>query len=205
MKGRERGGVYEGALKIALEKLRGVDIRARCSILGLPGPGQDGTIAIRVFGRDMELALPEYRAVDAATGEIIDAATRILVLHYLCAEFSPAPTGEILSFRSFPSGMFYWGPFRERSAALLERAFHNDIELLKNRLARFDWEPYPVGDFGASVHALGTLRLYLVYRLGDREFPPSAEILFDSSIRRVYSAEDAAVLAQKLSLGLVKE
>ncbi|MBP7585270.1 MAG: DUF3786 domain-containing protein, partial [Spirochaetes bacterium] len=89
-------------------------------------------------------------------------------------------------------------------AALLEKRFGNDLNQIRSALARFDWEPYPAGDLGASIHAIGAVRVYLIYRAGDDEFPPSAEILFDSVIQRVYNAEDAAVLAQQVCLDLVK-
>jgi hypothetical protein len=200
-----RHQAYESAVQGALEKLRGVDMRQRCRSLGFPEPRPDGTILLRAFGRDLELQPPDFDMVDSASREKLHVFNRILVLRYLGAEGPLIPTGEPVSFRSLPSGMFYWNPFRERSAALLERRFGNDLELLRARLARFDWEPWPAGDLGASIHAIGALRIFLLYRAGDEEFPPSAEILFDSMIRRVYNAEDAAVLAQRICLDLLRQ
>ena len=204
MNGSNRRQAYDSAVKNALEKLRGIDMRARCRELGFPEPLPDETIALRAFGRDLELVSPDYDAVIAGTREKIHVFNRILILRYLCADAPPVPTGELVSFRSLPSGMFYWNPFRERSAALLEKRFGNDLNQIRSALARFDWEPYPAGDLGASIHAIGAVRVYLIYRAGDDEFPPSAEILFDSVIQRVYNAEDAAVLAQQVCLDLVK-
>jgi hypothetical protein len=43
----------------------------------------------------------------------------------------------------------------------------------------------------------------LVYRAGDDEFPASADLLFDACIRRVFCAEDAAVLGSRVCLGLL--
>lgn len=195
---------YETAVRGALERLQGVDMTLRCRELGFREPGPDGVILLRAFGRDLELLPPDYELVDAGTRKTLHVFNRILVLRYLGARGPLAPSGVPLSFRSLPSGMFYWNPFRERSAALLEKTFGNDLADIRKRLARFDWESYPAGDLGASIHAVGALRIYLIYRAGDDEFPPSAEILFDSVIKRIYNAEDAAVLAQQMCLELVK-
>ena len=203
MNGKNRLNAYEAAAQSALERLRGVDIARRCADLGISGPRPDGTIALRAFGRDLVLTPPEYDLVDQTTREKSHVFERILVLRYLGHDGPLKATGKILSFRDLPSGMFYWGPFRERSAAVLERHFGNDLELLRERLGRFDWEPYPAGDLGAVIHAVGVIRFIIVYRRGDEEFPPSADILFDSVIRHVFSAEDAAVLAQRMCTGLV--
>jgi len=194
---------YESAVQGALERLRGVDMRERCLSLGFPEPRPGGVIAFRAFGRDLELLPPDYALVEAASRTSLHVFNRILVLRYLGAPGPLVPTGEPVSFRSLPSGMFYWNPFRERSAAILEKTFGSDLALLRERMAQFDWEPYPAGDLGASIHAVGALRIFLIYRTGDEEFPPAAEILFDSMIRRVYNAEDAAVLAQRMCLDLV--
>ncbi len=196
---------YEAAAHSALERLRGVDLARRCADLGLPGPRPDGSIILRAFGRDLELAPPDFDMVDVTTRETRHVFERILVLRYLGHEGPLKPSGELISFRDLPSGMFYWGPFRERSAAMLEKRIGNDTDLLRTRLDRFDWESYHAGDLGAVIHAVGAIRLYLIYRRGDEEFPPSAEILFDSVLRRVYSGEDAAVLAQRICAGLVSD
>jgi hypothetical protein len=60
-----------------------------------------------------------------------------------------------------------------------------------------------LGDFGARIHAIGKVYVTLVYHLGDEEFPASADLLFDASIKRVYPTEDAAVLASRISMSLV--
>jgi hypothetical protein len=60
-----------------------------------------------------------------------------------------------------------------------------------------------LGDLPARIHALGNLHLTLVYHLGDDELPPAADVLFDGCIRRVFGAEDAAVMASRICLGLL--
>jgi hypothetical protein len=109
----------------------------------------------------------------------------------------------LISFRELPGGQFFWEPFLSRSVRPLLKRIGNNLELLKRNLHSFDWEPASLGDFAARVHALGKVYLTLVYRVGDEEFPPSAELLFDACTKRVYNAEDATVLAGRICLDLL--
>jgi hypothetical protein len=50
------------------------------------------------------------------------------------------------------------------------------------------------GMLRAVAQGLGPLRLQLVYRAGDEEFGPTADLLFEGGFRTVLGAEDAAAL-----------
>jgi len=199
-----RRRAYEAAAQRAIAHLASIDLRDRCAHLGLPAPSSDGSIAIRLLGREYALTSGDFRLVDAS-GVDAHPFDRVLALHYLCAEGRPQESGEYASFRELPSGTFYWGPFRARSSAIIETVAGNDPELLRLGLAGFEVTPFPAGDVGAAVHAIGVVRIALVYRAGDDEFPPSAEVLFDSVVRRVFGTEDAAVLAERFAVRLVGE
>jgi hypothetical protein len=185
---------YEEAIRIAVEKLREVDIANRCRALSLPEP-QGGSMHLRAFGVDMVLLLSDFRLFKAATGEPVKPGDRILMLHYLLCDLPLEEVGELISFRGLAGGQFYWEPFCSRTVRPLVKKIGNNLERLSANLDRFDWKPVTLGDLGARIHAIGKLFCTLVYRLGDEEFPASADFLFDSSFKRVYNAEDTAVLA----------
>jgi hypothetical protein len=193
---------YEAAVRAAVEKLREVDLGARCSRLGLPEPQHD-FLRLRVFGIDMVLRLSDFQLFPAESEKPSKVSDRILVLHYLLCDLPIQETGELISFRQMDSGQFYWPAFLSRSVGPLVERMGNDLELLKKNLGRFDWQPVSLGDLGACIHAIGKVYVTLIYRIGDEEFPASADLLFDSSIKRVYPTEDAAVLASRICLGLM--
>lgn len=192
----------QDAIQIAIEKLRGVDLAQRCALLDLPRP-TDGSFPLRVFGRDYRFDTAALQLVRTDNGEPAKEYDLILVLHYLLYEAPLQPTGQLITFRDFPGGQFYWQPFLSRTADPVVKRIGNDLDLLRKNLDRFDWEPYGAGDCGAKVHALGKFHLYLIYHCGDEEFPPAADVLFDSSVKRVYCAEDAAALASRICLSLL--
>lgn len=190
------------AIKIAIDKLKSVNLEERCNVLGLPQP-VDTQIPIRAFGTNMLLKMDDFSLSITETGKAAKPGDLILILHYLEYEFPIQPKNELISFRDFPGGQFYMAPFQSRSVNPLVSRFKNDLESLKGNLDRFDWEPVDIGDLGAKINAFGCLSVTLVYRLGDEEFPPSAELFFDASVKKVFNAEDAAVMASRICIGLL--
>jgi hypothetical protein len=193
---------YESAVRAAVEKLGKIELTERCTRLGLPEPG-DGIIKLRAFGTDMVLRLSDYQLILGDSGQPAKISDRILVLHYLLCDLPITRTDELISFRHMDSGQFYLPAFLSLSVRPLAERIGNDLALLKKNLDRFDWEPVSLGDLGARIHAVGKVFVTLVYRLGDDEFPASADILFDAGIKRVFPTEDAAVLAGRICLGLI--
>ena len=192
---------HKEAVKLAIEKLADVDFNKRCSRLGLPIP-LNNTLSLKFLGADMILRMPDFQLF-REQNEPAKPGDRILLLHYLLNDLKIYETSELISFRQLPGGIFYYEPFLARSIRPMVNRFGNDIDLLKKNLNRYNWQPIDVGDFGARIHVFGKLYVTLLYRLGDEEFPPDAELLFDASIKHVLSTEDAAVLAGRVCLGLL--
>ncbi len=194
----------ESAAMSAAERLSCIDVPERCRLLDLPPPDAVGQVHLKVLGRELVLAPPEYHAVMADSGTPAGPVDRLLALHYLLCDVPVRPAGKLISFRDLPGGQFYWEPFRSRTVDPLVRRIGNNIGLLRERLSGLEWSPEPLGDFGASIHGVGKLNLVLVYRTGDEEFPSSADILFDECIRHVYCTEDAAALAGRVCTEIIR-
>ena len=124
-------------------------------------------------------------------------------MHYLACDLLIELGGDLLSFRDLSGGEFYFGPFQSRTVKPLAESFGNDLDRMKRRLRRFDHVFTEHGDLGARVHGLGHLWITLIYRMGDEEFPAAADVLFDPCIKRVFGAEDAAVMASRICIGLL--
>jgi hypothetical protein len=195
------------AIRLAIGRLAELDDwTARCSRLRLPDPAATGgVIRITVLGAALELRAPEFLAWEASTGQPAKPSRHLLALHYLLGEAVLPPDHAWITFREFPGGQFYWEPFRSRSITPLIGRMGNDLELLRKRLARFSATatPLPDGGLQAVIQALGAFETLLVYRPGDTEFPPAADLLFDSRARHFLCAEDASVIASGICLGLL--
>lgn len=192
----------DSAVRIAVEKLAEVDLNERTQMLDLPNP-DNGRLRLRVFNKDIILDTQDFGLVSADDRQPAKTAELILLLHYLLCDFPVKATGELIPFRDFPGGQFYLDPFLSRTVKPLLNRFGSDISSLRKNLDRFVWQPVEIGDLGARINAFGNLDITLIYRSGDDEFPASADVLFDSCVKRVYRAEDAAVMASRICIGLL--
>jgi hypothetical protein len=193
------------AIRRAAVQLAGVNLAERCRLLGLPLPDENGTLRFELFHRPVTIAPPDFEGVMADTGKSLHPADRLLVLHYLLCDRPVHPTGKWITYRRLPGGQFYYEPVRSRTVVPLVRAIGNDLDLLRKRLARMATRPLEAGDVGVAIRVLGPVEIGLAYHAGDEEFPPTAEILFDESLRRIYNTEDAAALASRICLALANE
>ncbi|HPJ37890.1 MAG TPA: DUF3786 domain-containing protein [Spirochaetota bacterium] len=190
---REKG--YDTALRAARNELQGADIRARCRELGVIYTGNEPVLHFNAFGEELSIDTGSCVIVAKGTMAPADVRVQILVLRYFLCGIPMKPSGRLISFRDIPGGSFYWEPFRGRTIVPLVKRFGNDLQELRRRLMKFTWRDIGTGDLGASIHLIGVVEMFLIYRAGDEEFPPDADILFDESVKRVYSAEDIAVMA----------
>ncbi len=190
------------ALALASSALAGVDLTERSRLLGLPMP-QEGRMALRMFGRNVILNINDLTLTEDGSGAPVKIGDHILLLHYLAKDVPVSHMNDLVTFRDFPGGQFYYQPFRSRSVDILLKKFRNNVLQLRENLARFDSELLDSGDLTACIQAFGPLSVTLLYRLGDDEFPPSCDILFDACALRALCAEDASVVASRICIGLL--
>ena len=190
------------AVALAREQLRGVDIAHAAQLGGLV-MSPDGGVEIRFLGRSLVLDAGSL-AIRALDGAPVHVAEELLTLRYLAVEREVKPTGETITFRDLPGGNFYLQPILNRTSCVVLGVFGNDITALREALSGFPHTALALGDLSAIVPAIGRLDLTLVYRLGDDEFPASLDILFDRVLASVYRIDEAAALAQRLCMGLVR-
>jgi hypothetical protein len=190
------------AIRLAVAKLANADLSARAENLGFTF-SDAGTVLIRAFGSECAVNLKNFDIVNQKPGQPVKPDLKIIILHYLMFEEKFSETEKLISFRELPGGRFYLEPYKSRSVNILISRIKNDAVLLKKNLSRFEWrETYP-GDVGAVIHAIGKIHVTLAYYRGDEEMPPSADLLYDSSIGKVFNTEDVTVIASLLCRGLL--
>ena len=195
---------HQIALVSAVQRLANIDLTRQCIQSGLSAP-INNKLLLRAFGADIELSIPEFDGIYLQSGQPLTAVDRILILHYLLAQQPLHGDNQELSFREFPGGTFYWDAFVNRTTRPLVTAIKNNLTLLRSRLNRYDCTLVCHGDLGMRIKGIGMAAVTLIYWQGDDELQPSAEILFNQTIKTVYCTEDAAVLASRICLGLLRD
>jgi len=189
-------------LKIAKERFRQLDFFSVCGNRGLIKSKEDA-YKVRIFGKEAVLDKTNFELIYPDTGHAVRPDDHSLLLHYLCSPSDYKPADELVTFREFKGGQFYWGPFQQKTTIPLVKRINNNIDKLQTNLKIFDWQSLEYGDFSAKIHIFGHVYIVLVYYLGDDEFPPNASLLFDKASLAVFDANDASVIGSRICLHLL--
>jgi hypothetical protein len=157
------------------------------------------------FGRRVEVHLPE-----GPGGEVefnppdLPLAEKILILHYFTTMGSPPARDEMVSFKQLPGASFYEPTYRKRGPERIARRFGQDPALFRQACRALGWAEAELGDESCSLSILPRLQATVVLHRGDEEFPPEANLLFNSAIVSFLPLEDVAVLAGLIASRLIK-
>jgi hypothetical protein len=161
----------------------------------------DGSVGLcfPFLNQEVRVSWPELKVLSGSRGDEMPIQQQILLLHYLhgaWASQGPGPTGEWISFQEIPDGKFYLDAFHRRAKNPMVQSFGEKPELLVE-LARhlYRAQSSNEGDNSVLVQALPLLAVILILWRGDEDFPPEGNILFDSNIIEILSAEDVAWLS----------
>jgi len=205
----ERFSNRDRAVATVLENLRtlysSVDLSAQFLLHDIACIHAHGSYMFSAFGRDVTLADDDFRLFDAHAQREADGIESALVLRLLVSDAAPSSSEEPVSFREFPGGAFYLGPFISRTGSMLAGRFGGNIGMLDHSVRRFRHRRREWGDYSVSIAFLGGHEVTIVYRAPDDEFAPEATILFDPSLKRIYTADEASALAARICALLVRE
>ena len=190
------------AIHRARTHLKEVDLLHAADLGGL-SVGDENCVQIQVLGHPyaVQTGSLDVTSVDGAKVHPVD---ELLILRYLAVKNKVEPLGEQIAFRNLPGGSAYLAPAAARTTDLLVKVFGNDLDRLRKALSRYPTERVETGDLGGVIHAIGRLDVTLVYRVGDEEFPPSADLVYDRIIASVYHTDEVAALATRLCTGLLR-
>jgi hypothetical protein len=199
------------ARAIAGEELSGRDVDSIPRFSGaLMNTDVNGakTFSIRFLNRDIIMSWPELEfSFSGSDNEEVPVQHQAFLLHYIngtCNSGKEKNTGRWISFQDLPDGRFYMDPFIKRAKEPLLKAFETKPEKMPELASGiYDASPMEFGDFSTAIRALPRVPVVLVLWKGDDEFPAESNILFDSDISEILSAEDIAWLAGMVVYPLV--
>jgi len=111
-------------------------------------------------------------------------------------------TSKLISFRQLPGGHAYYGAFVRRAVQPIERVFGSRPETLVEATKLLGGCQMSLGDYSVKIYSLPLVPAYVVLWSKSPEFPASANMLFDSSIRYYLTTEQVAMLGEFTSLRL---
>lgn len=109
---------------------------------------------------------------------------------------------QLTSFAQLPGGRAYNNAFNRRAVQPIERVFGSAPQTLYRAAELLDAIKLDCGDCSVKIYALPLVPIHIVLWSAPSEFPPSANILFDSSVSHYLSTEQTAMLAELTSARL---
>jgi len=124
----------------------------------------------------------------------------ILILHYIIKKIQGMPkvSEKWISFQELPGGKGYYGAFRKRAIGPITRKYGDNPSGIFDCLNRLPASKSEHGDAGIVVQAFDGVPVLITVFGKDEEFSSDANIHFDESVSKVFSTEDAAVLADTI-------
>ncbi len=198
---------YGLAFKLAGEKLSNLDnLEEQCrksdSICQIADTSQ--TIILDYLNRAYQIALPEINITLKDSSEKVELRDKILILHYLTRAKGSPLSHKMIAYQELQEGATYYPTFIKRAVKPLIDYFGPAPDRLPEVAARFGGYKVNYGDVAVTIPAFSRVPITLVIWRGDDEFPPNANILFDSTILDYLPSEDINVLCQTIAWYLVK-
>lgn len=129
----------------------------------------------------------------------------ILLLHYLIKKIQGLPQleEEWITFRQLTGGEGYYPTFYKRVIEPIKRKYGENPQGLLMAMERFNaCRRIEYGDVAVEISAFEGVPLLITLWGEDKEFSAEANILFDKSIEKIFSTEDAVILAEFIAHSL---
>lgn len=186
---------YRAARALAIEKLKGCDIKQCCANAKIEmkkkGTGRQQVIFPYINRRHVLNIDGETIGFEEDSGKPT-LPDQVVMLHYLLNAKEIPLSGDLITFREVPSGTFYYQPFFKRAIAPLIKAFGPRVSLL-DQVANVIGKIVPSpADRALKVVVLPRIPVILSVWEEDEEFPAEGNVYFDTTISDHLPTEDIA-------------
>ncbi|AFA47855.1 DUF3786 domain-containing protein [Acetobacterium woodii] len=159
-----------------------------------PFNAETSSFVVTVMGTDYRVAYPQGDVTDMAGEDFDNYKLKTMILRYLINAKGVKTTGENIAYRDVSGGNVYFACFEGRCLKRFAFTFNYNIEGLKKAMTILNAEPQKPGDLSWRFEVINNMFMTVILWLGDDEFPPEAQILFDANFPSAFSAEDMAVM-----------
>ncbi len=193
----------EDAFEKAWDDLKHMDIKELCRLAAVPPPDHDGHVWVPLLGENFAVHVEEEQVLLNGK-EPARPDKGLIVVHYLIGAMSIEPTGNLVSFRELQGGDVYWKAYEGRSIDRIQDFFGERPEALHGAVKGLKAKKAPMGDVGYVIQALPKVPVIVAVWRADDELPPSANVLWDETVKYYLHTEDVAVLGGIVASELIK-
>ena len=167
--------------------------------------GEAGVFRLDYWDRPVEIDFPALAACDPDTGGPLPDFVQAMLLYYFSTSDGAPTAGKWISFSELPDGRFYSQAFQGYTGRELAGVFHGDLDGFTRAAAKLAGEHISLlGDAAYRIQALPLVPLLVVAWLGDEDFQPAYQILFDANVSHHLPTDACAVLGSTLTGRLIR-
>ncbi len=122
----------------------------------------------------------------------------LLLLNLNTANGTPID-GRWVSFADLPDGRFYNRAFQSYTGDKLAGHFCTDLTAFERAAINLDGVKLGYKDAAYAFHVLPRVMLAVIYHLGDEDFPPTCQVVFDASASHYLPSDACAMLGSMLT------
>ncbi len=186
---------YINAKKIAAEELSKQSFDEILQRSGFEA-AEDNIFRVPFLDRIYRIGFPDFDFQDEAEVEKqVPIQEQVLILHYMLGGASSLLSGKWIAYREITGASFYFSSFVKRAIDPLKKVFGNNIPGFVKSAKILKGSEMEAGDAGFEFRLFPKVPLQLILWAEDDEFAPEANILFDDTVSKILSPEDAAWLA----------
>lgn len=170
-----------------------------------------GEFHLQLWRREIILTYPDLQVLDASSRTELSVFDQTMVLYYFHTCDGTPMAASWIAFSELPDGRFYSQAFQGYTGRELVNAFGNDLPTFEGAARnaggekRFPLAGAPLGDSAFAYQALPRVPLLVVYWLGDEDFQPNCQILFDAAVSHHMPTDACAILGSTLTRKLLKK
>ena len=186
---------YQKALELAIENLKSVDPQEIAQSCGAEYDSQSRIFKLEYLKDVYAISPITGQTTKESSSEEVPLTTKVLLLNYLISARAQTPTGNLIAFRDIPGAATYEPSFQKRAVLPLIKAFDGKPEMLYMVGQMLGGSKADVADASVKIRVLPLFEITYAIWHSDDEFPAHGTILFDSSVRRLMTAECIVVAA----------
>lgn len=150
--------------------------------------------AVRVMGSNYQVSFPDGDVRDSNGQEFDNYKLKTMILRFLMNAKGVKSTGQDMVYRDVSGGNAYFACFEGRCLKRFAFTFNYNPKGLEKAMAAVGAKTLDQGDLSFKFEFINDMFMTVILWLGDDEFSPAAQILFDRNFESAFSAEDMAVM-----------
>jgi len=164
----------------------------------IPINDAEGFFEFTYWHKKVSFSYPDLTLYDPENQKEFSEKEQAMILYYFNTANGVPLSEEWISFSELPDGMFYNQAFQSYTGKKLVSYFQNDRTGFEKVAMHLSGHAYPLGSASFIFKILPRISLLVVHWLGDEDFLPSFQVLFNASAHHYMVTDGYAILGSIL-------